>query len=92
MFTFLGDYQANPTGANPYMVLTCFDELVATKGIVMVRGDLISHLNEDEGQTIMSKLISNYLRDSDYDTIKKFNHDSDNFKYQEYINESLSEF
>lgn len=27
VLTFLGDYQKNPTGATPYMVLTCFAEL-----------------------------------------------------------------
>ena len=54
VLTFLGDYQVNPTGANPYMVLTCFDELIDTKGIVPLRGDLISNLDEDEGLTLMS--------------------------------------
>ena len=28
ILTFLGDFQVNPTGANPYMVVTCFDELL----------------------------------------------------------------
>jgi hypothetical protein len=36
------------------MVLTCFDELINSKGIVPLRGDLISNLDEDEGLTIMN--------------------------------------
>mmetsp|Transcript_9694 Transcript_9694/g.16315 ORF Transcript_9694/g.16315 Transcript_9694/m.16315 type:complete len:155 (-) Transcript_9694:556-1020(-) len=27
LLTFLGDYQVNPSGAHPYMVITAFDEL-----------------------------------------------------------------
>jgi hypothetical protein len=43
------------------MVLTCFDELVLSKGIALVRGDLISHLDEDEGKVIMTKILNGYL-------------------------------
>ena len=43
------------------MVLTCFDELMDSKGIVPMRGDLISHLHEDEGKTIMQQLMEKYL-------------------------------
>tara|TARA_B110000285_G_C14883691_1_gene495145 strand:- start:150 stop:623 length:474 start_codon:yes stop_codon:yes gene_type:complete len=92
VLTFLGDYQANPTGANPYMVLTAFTELIDTKGICLIRGDLISHLSEDEGQTIMEKLLNSYLRDSEYETIRKFNQEPDKFDYEEYIKQSLAEF
>ena len=90
--TFLGDLQANPTGANPYMVLTCFDELIDTKGIVPMRGDLISHLNEDEGKTIMTMLMDKYLQDSQYETIRKFNHEPATFDHESYIRDSLLSF
>ena len=43
------------------MVLTCFDELIDTKGIVPMRGDLISNLHEDEGKVIMKQLLEKYL-------------------------------
>ena len=74
------------------MVLTCFDELVDSKGIALMRGDLISHLHEDEGHTIMTKLLNSYLRDSDYETIRRFNHQPNTFKYEEYIKEALDDF
>ena len=63
------------------MVLTCFDELVETKGIALLRGDLISHLHEDEGATLMKKLLDTYLVDSDFEIVKKFNHEPDQFDY-----------
>jgi len=85
LLTFLGDYQVNPTGANPYMVLTCFDELVESKGIALLRGDLISHLDEDEGHVLMTQLLNGYLRDTEYETIKMFNHEPNSFDYEQHI-------
>ena len=81
MLTFLGDYQVNPTGAHPYMVITAFDELMDSKGIVLLRGDLISNLHEDEGNTLMQRLLNSYLRDSEYQTVRQFNHQPDKFEY-----------
>jgi hypothetical protein len=40
--TYLEDFKKNPLAANPYLVITCFDELVRTKGIALIRGDVIS--------------------------------------------------
>ena len=74
------------------MVLTCFDELIDTRGIALLRGDLISNLNEDEGQTIMRSLLDRYLVESQYETVRKFNHQSAEFDYEEYINEALVDF
>lgn len=67
------------------MVLTAFTELISTKGICLIRGDLISNLSEDEGQTIMERLLNSYLKDSEYETIRKFNQEPDKFNYEKYI-------
>ena len=92
MLTFLGDFQANPTGANPYMVFTCFDELVKSKGIALMRGDLISNLDEDEGRALMTTLMNGYMLDSEYETIHQFNNEPDKFDYNSYITKALGEF
>ena len=68
------------------MVLTCFDELLATKGIVLMRGDLISNIYEDEGGAIMKMLLDGYLIDSKFETINSFNNDPNNFDFESYIN------
>ena len=52
------------------MVLTCFDELLATKGIALMRGDLISHLHEDEGLALMTKVLDTYLKDSEHQLVR----------------------
>lgn len=74
------------------MVLTCFDELIDSKGIALMRGDLISNLDEDDGHTIMTSILNGYLRESGYDHIRKFNHEPNDFKYEEYIKDALDEF
>ena len=48
MLTYLEDFKKNPISANPYMVITCFDELVRPKGVALIRGDVISQLSKDE--------------------------------------------
>ena len=45
LFTWLEDFKKNPQNANPYMVLTCFDELVRKKHRALLRGDVISHMS-----------------------------------------------
>jgi ATP synthase F1 complex assembly factor 1 len=92
VFTYLGDFQANPTGANAYMVLTCYDELASTKGIVFMRGDLISHLDEDEGHVIMTNTLDRYLIDSEFEAVDAFNNDSSNFDYESHVSNSLKDF
>ena len=74
------------------MVLTCFDELKDTKGIVPMRGDLISNLHEDEGEVIMKSLLEKYLVDSQYETVRKFNHEPATFDFETYIKEALVNF
>ena len=74
------------------MVLTCFDELQESKGIVLVRGDIISHLDEDEGYTIMAQTLNGYMQDHKYDTIHNFNNRPDSFEYESYISQALIDF
>lgn len=52
ILTYLEDFKKNPLTANPYLVLTFFDELVRTKGIALMRGDVIGQLNKDEAETV----------------------------------------
>ena len=54
ILTWLEDFKKNPLSANPYLVLTCFDELVRTKQRALLRGDIISHMTQDEGSVVMS--------------------------------------
>eukprot|EP00347_Sterkiella_histriomuscorum_P019289 403342215 len=92
IFTYLEDFKKNPLAANPYLVLTCFDELVRSKGIALIRGDVIGQLTKDEGETIMNKLLNSYLIDSQYERVKQFNHTPQQFNYEEYQEEAMTDF
>lgn len=81
MLTWLDEYRRNPMGANPYFVLTCFDELLAKKEIALLRGDVISHMTQSEGQVLMTQIIEHYLNESKYDTVRKFNTEPERFDF-----------
>ncbi len=68
--------------ANPYMVITCFDELVRTKGIALIRGDIISQLNKDEGQAVLNTILNSYLVEQFFENARKFNHEPAQFNYE----------
>lgn len=78
--------------ANPYMVITCFDELVRTKGIALLRGDIISQLNKDEGQAMLNTVLNSYLVEQFFENARKFNHEPAQFKYEEYAQQALADF
>jgi ATP synthase F1 complex assembly factor 1 len=73
MLTYLEDFKRHPLIANPYLVLTCFDELVPSKDLALLRGDVISHMSRLEGAAIMEQVLSSYLMDSEYETVRQFN-------------------
>jgi hypothetical protein len=41
--TYLEDYRKKGSNAQPYVVFTFFPELLFTKGIALVRGDVINN-------------------------------------------------
>ena len=54
IFTWLEDFKKNPASANPYLVLTIFDELVRLKHRALMRGDIVSHMSQEEGNIVMT--------------------------------------
>ena len=68
--TYLEDFKKNPLTANPYLVLTLFDELVRVKQIALMRGDVISNMTQDEGGAVMEMLLDSYLVDSEYEKVR----------------------
>jgi hypothetical protein len=39
MLAFLDDFKKNPAMADPYLTVTCYEDLAADKGLVLARGD-----------------------------------------------------
>ena len=90
--TYLEDFKKNPQGANPYFVMTLFDELVRVKHLALLRGDVISHMTQDEGGAIMELLLDSYLVDSEYETVRQFNHNPGSFDFEKHTQASIARF
>lgn len=86
------DFKKNPTLATPYLVVTCYDELVRTKGIALIRGDIVGGISKEEGQTVLNMMINQYLVDSQFEKVKQFNHSPSHFDIDRHTSESLNEF
>ena len=68
--TYLDDFKKNPMGANPYLVMTLFDELLRIKHLALLRGDVISNMTQDEGAVVMEMLLDSYLVDSEFEKVR----------------------
>ena len=71
MMTYLEDFKQNPAGAVPYLVLTFYDELVESKSLVLVRGDVTVAISKKEAQHLL-KLVKSYYMEH-YEHIDTFN-------------------
>eukprot|EP00351_Strombidinopsis_sp_SopsisLIS2011_P002840 CAMPEP_0116882228 /NCGR_PEP_ID=MMETSP0463-20121206/14430_1 /TAXON_ID=181622 /ORGANISM="Strombidinopsis sp, Strain SopsisLIS2011" /LENGTH=67 /DNA_ID=CAMNT_0004535143 /DNA_START=254 /DNA_END=457 /DNA_ORIENTATION=+ len=67
MGTYLEDFRKNPLSANPYIVITCFDELIRKRDLALIRGDVICNMDRDEGSIILQQLIDSYLINDKYE-------------------------
>lgn len=48
--TYLEDYKTNAAGAQPYLTVSMFDELVETKGLALLRGEVTNMLTRQEAK------------------------------------------
>ena len=82
--TYLEDFKNNPLGANPYFVMTLFDELIRVKKLALLRGDVILNMTQDEGGTVMEMILESYLVESEYEKVRQFNHDPHKFDFEKH--------
>lgn len=79
-------YFRNPAGAQPYFVLSFYDELAADKGLVLVRGDVMPvALSEAEGKKLLALVREFYLEKPE--EIKAFNKGT--FDFEKHISSVL---
>jgi len=48
--TYLEDYKTNAAGAQPYLTLTFFDDLLETKSLALLRGEVTNNLTRPEAK------------------------------------------
>mmetsp|Transcript_62950 Transcript_62950/g.73258 ORF Transcript_62950/g.73258 Transcript_62950/m.73258 type:complete len:201 (-) Transcript_62950:60-662(-) len=86
MFTYLEDFKKNPATAHPYLILTMFDELLFTKGLVLVRGDIVNlTLTREESKFAMDETFR-LMQDPTlyHELVYKFNHQPHEFDYEKF--------
>jgi ATP synthase F1 complex assembly factor 1 len=85
LLTQLDAYRQNPSNASPAMVTTVYEELVAEKGIALMRGDIINRLEitRSDAQKILKFLRHVYI--NKFELVKRFNKDPRNFDYEDFM-------
>eukprot|EP00939_MAST-03C_sp_MAST-3C-sp1_P002832 g2832.t1 len=73
LFTFLDDYKKNPAMANPWLVVSLYDEFVAEHRLSLVRGSFSPpHLTRGECTRLVGLLHRFYVQDNFYRTVEDF--------------------
>lgn len=100
IYTFLEDYKKDPNKANPYMVLTLYDELIYRKGcsisnnlgLGLARVDIIGDLNKREAEVIYNLTSDYFVKEPLFNKVLQFNHKPNEFNYEEHIQQCLKYF
>ena len=60
--TFLDDFRRDPTSAQPYLCITVYPELAATKDVVLLRADVVAlaTLNKSDAALMLEQLVRFY--------------------------------
>ncbi len=86
LFTYADEYRKKGIFANPYFILTVFEELLETKKLALVRGDIIDFkMEKKDAHEVTKSLLSFYLTPELYEKfVVPFNTDSTGFNYEKY--------
>jgi hypothetical protein len=92
IYTFLEDYKNDPSTATPYLVVTLFDELSFSKGLVLVRGDIIGDLTVAESEKLFLMTKEFYSIEHLNKKVIDFNKNSRKFDVNAHLNMCLDKY
>lgn len=92
IYTFLEDYKNDPSTATPYLVVTLYDELSFSKGLVLVRGDIIGDLTVVESEKLFLMTKEFYSIEHLNKKVIDFNKNSRKFDVNNHINMCLEKY
>jgi ATP synthase F1 complex assembly factor 1 len=92
LITYLEDFKTNPMNAQPYMTITLYDELQHSKDMVFVRSDIcaLATLNKEDADHLARTVVNSYCDDGMYTNVWNFNKQPDAFKFDEYVNQIVT--
>lgn len=87
LITGLEDYKARGTQASPYFTVTHYTEFAESKGVVLIRGDVVftSKLNDSEAKWLLETTHSFYLNDLRYKLVEQFNKETHEFEFKDVL-------
>ncbi|KAL1524895.1 hypothetical protein AB1Y20_019774 [Prymnesium parvum] len=87
VLTYLEEYQRNPLTAQPWASIILFDELVATKGVPLMRAEVAQdRLTKKEAEHLLLLYQRYYAKESTgYDKVWMFNHANRHFDLGSYL-------
>lgn len=83
LLTSLDEYRRLGAGAPPHMTVTCYPELAESKGLVLVRGDVISGhvVSAPEARTLLQLARAFYTDPGAHRFVYAFNHEPEKFSF-----------
>ncbi|OQS07591.1 hypothetical protein THRCLA_00413 [Thraustotheca clavata] len=87
LITTLDAYRENPAQAPPVLTISLFDDLLTTKELALIRGDVANLLDKPEAQVLFHALLKRYIDDKHFDMVHAFNKRPNEFNFDEYLKE-----
>ena len=85
IFTFLDDYRRNPSAAEPYMSIALYDDFLARKDLVLVRGDFTGHLTKADAVHVLN--LMRYFYFTEPKQVELFNKEPGSFDFNSFLRE-----
>ncbi|OQR87744.1 hypothetical protein ACHHYP_08083 [Achlya hypogyna] len=87
LVTTLDAYRENPAQAPPCLTVSIFDDLVASKDLALLRGDVANLLDKQEADVLFQALTKRYIDDAHFDMVHAFNKRPQEFNFDAYLAE-----
>ncbi|RHY07518.1 hypothetical protein DYB25_005207 [Aphanomyces astaci] len=87
LLTTLDAYRENPAQAPPCLTVSLFDDLVPSKELALVRGDVANVLDKPEASVLLDALLARYVDDDLFSTVEAFNLKPHEFNFDAYLAE-----
>jgi ATP synthase mitochondrial F1 complex assembly factor 1 len=87
LITSVADYRQHGASAAPHLVVTLYTELAASKGLVMLTADIVSHvmLTKGDGARLVERFLQLYSKKEWYALVKQFNEAPNEFDFNEVL-------
>ena len=83
---YLEDYKMDPTGAQPLLTFSIFEDYATSKDLVLVRADILNKgLHDDEGYKLVQNMLDMYTNDDEYMIVNAFNKQPNTFDLDDFV-------